>query len=278
MKSTDGGSSWNDIPNQPEYANRLSSLVFDPASPATVYAVGDTLYKSENGGDDWTEIGRCGQGNGYLVIDPMKTSTLYWKSNYGFCTSVNGGATWKDITVRRNLGYPTVVAIAATSPTTVYAAMGDGFIYRSSDGGKSWTEVRGGKQNFTGDFDSIRFLVIDPNDPGALLAVTTFDVYGSTDGGANWRQLSSIQGGGWIAGLFPDPGNPSILYIVVNDKDQRRHIASGMVMRSTDNGKTWGYATLADNQLPIINNLIMVPGMPTKIYAATDGGIFVLAL
>ena len=95
------------------------------------------------------------------------------------------------------------VAYAMTSLHETSTAIG---IYKTTNGGNSWSPVNDGLDLLTND------LQIDPVNPEVLYAATESGIYKTTDGAASWRYLSVDESGTPIIDLAIDPINPLTLY------------------------------------------------------------------
>ena len=119
-------------------------------------------------------------------------------------------------------------------------------LYKTTDGGKTWTQVLGG-----GEWTGVSALEIDPRDPDILYAATwqhhrtvaaymgggpESGLHRSSDGGDTWEKLTEGLPEGPLAkiGLALSPQNPDVLYAAI--ELNRR---TGAVYRSTDRGASW---------------------------------------
>jgi hypothetical protein len=154
-------------------------------------------------------------GPGAVVGDPSRPSDMYiacggdgvWKSSdYGY--------TWTQI--NSTIGYSpigTPIAVAGTTPATIWvsAGMGAGQVYRSTDGGATFTLTGGG---LPADLYSIK---VDPNDTTHLISGLheADGVVESTDSGDHWQTVGGPSQTGWPAGgisfypSFIDTGSAS---------------------------------------------------------------------
>src|SRR5579885_1245070 len=205
-------------------AQFINVFAVDPVNSSNVYA-GATrggsepvLYKSADGGLTWTgsDTGMPANFTVYggfnystiqasvkaLVVDPSNPNVLYagFSSGSGIYISTNGGASWFAVTN----GLPQlffaggrVVGALAVDPhhsQTVFAALGAlnngaGAIYRSADGGNTWSNVLAGGNGSVG-FVSV---AIDPvNSLNIYAANNSYGgFYKSADGGNTWTNLNS---------------------------------------------------------------------------------------
>ena len=158
------------------------------------------------------------------------------------------------------------LAIDPVTPTTLYAGTCDRGLFKSTDGGASWTAT--GLTNI-----SVSALAIDPKMPttlyagavtvdcatGALLPPVEAGVFKSTDGGASWGYIGPYQ---VVYALAIDPQTPTTLYAGTYWE----------VFKSTDGGATWstdGGATWSATGLFSVQTLAIDPVTPTTVYAGT---------
>ncbi len=101
-------------------------------------------------------------------------------------------------------------------------------------------------------------------------------VWRSTDYGIKWKNITD----NWpsasdsIGALAVAPSNPNVIYAGTGESDIRGDMITGDgVYKSTDAGKTWSYAGLRDTHTTM--DLIVDPGDPNTVYAASMGHVFV---
>ena len=230
---------------------------------------GRMLYASDDVGQSFVQsenvlyVGRLVQS----AADPDALYTL------GSTGSVNGvlkspdrGATW----FLAEEGLPddfqpwTLAAAPSVAGTAYVISNGQPApIYRTLDGGVSWTLVSSAVTNsYPVD------MVVDANDASTVYLATTTEFLKSSDGGATWQPLSTAP---LAARLFFDGRAPAALYAVVTTNG---------LSRSTDGGATWQPAngTIGDHYF---YDLAFDPSDAQKLYAATagtsssPGGLFV---
>jgi photosystem II stability/assembly factor-like uncharacterized protein len=179
-KSTDDGTTWSERwfgnPGLAPYG-----LVIDPTNPQTLYAPGDLyangnhtdsgLFKSTDGGANWSATGLTNTFVRVVAIDPFNPNTLYVGTTYydydlpgpllGLFKSTDSGSSWfainnglTDLIYTRS----TVAALTIdpVDPNILYAGTSGRGIFRSADGGASWGEFNSGLTNL-----SINALAID---------------------------------------------------------------------------------------------------------------------
>ena len=187
----------------------VTSLVFDPTTPTTLYAAtrfGD-VYKSEDGGATWRYLRGSGFGGRSLAIASTTPTTLYVYGGRGVYKSADGGETWRAVNRGLELGAMNSVSalsIDPTNPRVVFAGTRNG-VYKSTDGGANWRKAEG-------YFPEINALSIDPTNSQVIVAGASNGVYKSTDGGATWTRTWTSTGlNSKVWDVFIDPANPQVL-------------------------------------------------------------------
>ncbi|WP_299315724.1 hypothetical protein [uncultured Aquimarina sp.] len=158
-----------------------------------------------------------------------------------------------------------------TNSRIIYAGTAGGGVWKSSNGGASFTPI------FDDHAQSIGAVSIDPNDPDNTVWVGTGEIwtrnsvsvgdglYRTTDGGANWKKMG-FENSERISSIQINPKNSNEIYVGVigalwGDSEDRG------VYKTTDGGKTWE-KILYINQRTGANEVIMDPNDPNTLYAA----------
>jgi len=256
-KSVNGGASWT-----------LALKIDDPdacydfvvAAGAVVYAgISRDLYKSDDYGETWQKVYE--RIDAACAIDPTSTDTVYVGAQGGVAKTTDGGQTWTRYSIASEGFIVNALAINPITPTIIYAggeeiAANKGEIYKSMDGGISWTQVL----TTTYGEPCISRIAIDPDQPSTVYAGGWISVYKSTDGGASWEQLEVD--GGLLLNL--DPYDPQIVYAGGNDVG---------LFRSLDGGLTWEEVV----NVQVLYNprtLALDPNSPNTLYIGNPFGIY----
>ena len=224
-KSTNYGNTWENISDGwPSSSDSIGALAVAPSDPKVIYAgtgesdirgdmiTGDGIYKTTDGGKNWKYAGlRDTHTTMGLVVDPRNADVVYAASmGHVFVSGPNRG------------------------------------VFKSTDGGKTWTKVL-----FVNDKTGVVDLVMDPNNPDVLYATAWqayrtpwklssggpgSGIYKTTDGGAHWTNISHSPGLpdetlGKI-GVAVSASNPQVVYAAIQSKN-------GGVFKSTDGGKSF---------------------------------------
>jgi hypothetical protein len=198
-RTDDGGASWQPIPNLNGF---VMSIVVDPSSPSTIYAVLPPtalgVFKTTDGGESWTNIGPDDQVNAFAVSS-SSPSTVYAGTSSGVMRSDAGGDGWVLTGEEYVLGSVHAIAVDPADSSVVYAATDHG-LFRSVSGGTEWSLV--------GPFGFL--LALAPSSPSTLYVYTGSGVAVSHDRGDTWGEASISDSPVWA--LAVDPVDSSIVY------------------------------------------------------------------
>jgi photosystem II stability/assembly factor-like uncharacterized protein len=322
--TSDGGTTWNSVslPNTIPGASTLSGplLAADPQRPSRLYALADYLYVTDNGGQDWTKLGTPGIpifGLLALVLDPVNSTTIYSTGPTslrpisggvvvgGVYKSTDGGLNWTFSPIATStadtpafIGGPAIVgglAIDPRTPSTVYAAILNGGIFKSTDAATTWKS--------TGPLPAAvgTAVAVDLLNPAVLYAsgaavsippVFNGSLYKSLDAGATWSPINNGLPSGWFANfLIPDRTVPGRVYAARSDIIPSPFLpptflppgpppSSNLIYRTDDGGNSWmpigsglpdwPIASLAVD--PINSALVYVAPRYGGLYRSTDAG------
>jgi hypothetical protein len=201
-----------------------------------MYAAGDSMLKSTDGGSTVKAIGtgKLDSGNIVLAIGVSGTSTdsLYCATAPSdnrpmhVFRSTDGGKTYQNITAT-NLPnrYPRRITVNPHNSKELYivfAGFGSGHIFKSTDAGASWTDI-------SADLPNIPFhcLMIYPRDTRYLFAGSDLGAFTSADGGKTWKDFSD----GWsdmimVFDLVYSPADQSVLAFTHGHGVYRRSLKS----------------------------------------------------
>ena len=225
-KSTDYGVTWSNITDHtlPGSSDSIGAIAVAPSDSKVIYVgtgesdirgtfiTGDGVFRSDDAGKHWHAAGLADTHTiSALVVDPHNPEVVY-----------------------------------ASSMGHVFKADPDRGVFKSTDGGKSWSKIL-----FVDDKTGAIDLVMDPRDPQVLYAAMWqasrtpwklddggpgSGLYKSTDGGAHWSEISHNSGFpqeilGRV-GVSVVASNPQVVYAIVQSKN-------GGVFRSDDGGGNW---------------------------------------
>lgn len=263
--------------------NASASLIAaDPSDPYVVYAVfgGSDLYRSGDGGRGWTRIASFG-GIQSVLVHPTIPSILFLSvfdanaENARLLKSTDRGLTWRAVLEMPFFSdFVRALAASATNPPVFYAGTSFSGIFKSVDGGDTWSPV----PSHIGVAGVIASLFVDPKDEATIYTGTEADTYyhtwgafiTSSDGGATWVDRSPGQTAG-VPAIAVDPA-ASTLFIGLR-KDLYALEIDG-VFRSNDGGATWSPASAGLPPYADVLSLAIDPAGSGTLYAGTDRGVY----
>ncbi len=216
------------IPSGGGGVGRVNSVRNLPGSSTTFFACapGGGVWKTTNSGTNWTVLNTddlASIGVSDIAIDPLNTNILYIATgdgdagdtySLGVLKSTDGGNTWASTGLSwtvQNQRTTSRILIHPTTTSTLLVATSNG-IWRTTDGGTNWTQVR------TGSFKDIKY---HPTNPSIVYAAgTTF--WRSTDGGITWTQVTSgVPAAGDVSrlALAVSAASPDYVYILAGGND-----------------------------------------------------------
>ena len=169
---------------------------------------------------------------------------------------------------RRRGGWPVVsngieaataqkVFVAPTQPATVFASMSSG-VFRSTNGGASWTPVGPGLPS-----SGVTAFAASPRSPSTVYAATSEGLFRSPDAGLTWTRLGVSEP---VRSLAVDPDSGNTVFAGTD--------ANG-VLRSQDSGASWSASNQGLFASTAVTALAVDPLVPFSLYASTSpGGLF----
>ena len=295
----------------PFRAGRVNAVTGVPGQPNTFYfgSVGGGVWKSSNSGRSWTAVfdGAGVASVGAIAVAPSDPNVVYVGTGEadmrdsiqfgdGMYRSADAGKTWKHVGLEssRQIGR---VIVHPRDPNTVFvAALGHAYgphpdrgVYRSKDGGATWTKVL-----YKGDSVGAIDVAFDPSNPQTLYAamwavrrppwfiyapanLSGSGLFKSVDGGTTWTPLTKglpAEGLGRM-GIAISAANPKRIYVVADAKE-------GGLFRSEDAGATftkvsadmrvWGRGWYFEKVTADPKNADVVYVPNTGVYKSIDGG------
>ena len=253
-KSINGGAKWFKI-NNGLTSTEVQSLAVNPIYTQSIYAGTRFcgLFLSKNGGLSWEET-ELKNETMKIYFDPKNSNTVFVLTSLGMYKSVDGGRKWDWCMVDpKNEIRPMSLAIDPISTKTIYiGSYGDG-VFKSTNGGSSWTKINAGLTN-----TYINSIVIDPKNPQIIYAGTDKGLFKSTNGGLSWSKTGLADA--LICSLYFDPINSQTIYA-----------ASESLFKSTNGGLDW---IKLNSDFGFICALVINPMNNQIIYAVSYGSVF----
>ncbi|HZO90122.1 MAG TPA: hypothetical protein VFB38_17470 [Chthonomonadaceae bacterium] len=228
-RSLDRGQTWQWWPlaGRAPWSNTCYALAFDPQTPGRIWGAFSNVHDIPNGNIIYGNHRGTGPG--------------------GVCLSTDYGATWKPSNQGLPLAPTTSVVVDPHSPREsriLYAGLFGAGVYKSIDGGKTWTARNAG----LGTEANRRVCRVYLHPDGTLYALVTalrqngrflsegVGLYRSTDGAAHWALVNRSQPLLWPKDFTIDPHDSRVIYLCGCDANGQEEAG---LYRSTDGGATW---------------------------------------
>ncbi len=248
-RSTNRGLSWNVI--TAGIVTTPQPLAFDPITPSRVFTAAPFLMLSEDTGATFQLAQGPNAPNGISHLVFTSDGTLYaLLHSHGAAKATAPYVTWTNLqTPWPANSTPTAVGTAAGNANLLFVGVYEQGIYRTTDGGATWSgPLNLGISNLA-EFSANR-IEVDPNNAQIVFAASSHALYRSTNQGDTWTMIN-----GPTASVAVNPANSlqvTALYY------------GGGVIRSSDGGDTWP---------PARNGFqLSVYGTPQGYYVPNDPG------
>jgi hypothetical protein len=284
-------------------------LAVDPANPDRLWAASYTegVWYTTNGGTTWQRTELCPTPNPkdsdpatwcdpspdgvtVIAVDPTNPSILYAGARgSGLYKSTNGGATWavanvglysKETVYSPLVFDPTTVFVDPAKPNIVFVGILETGIFRSTNGGQSFTLAMGGIKTalngvVSGNLKSAGEFVYDPVTKNLLVGMCT-GVYRSANGGASWVSSSKgipIDENSCGGALQQSPVNPK-LFVYYGS-------TGAALWGSADSGRSWkplntvGFCCTSGGNVGAADAMVFDAHYATTIYwGSVENGVY----
>ena len=303
--SEDGGSSWTPVFDD-QTALSIGAIAAHPTDPDTLWVGtgeetgggysydGEGVFRTTDGGQSWTDLGLAEVRRiGKLAVDPSNPERVFVAAvgglhnldeHRGVYRSTDGGGGWVKVLYIQDDTGAIDVAIDPQNPDRVFAAIWQrsradnhsyyggaaSGIYRSTDGGDSWTQLASGLPSGTG-VGRIGVAVAASN-PQFVYAVivnssgTLDGVYRSTNGGDSWSEVSSAglpssfsTYGYYFGQIRVDPTDENTVYV-----------GDLWLWRSTNGGSS--FSAIGTTMHVDVHAIEVGPG--SRLLVGNDGGFY----
>lgn len=299
-KSHDGTQTWQPVFEKEKVA-AIGAVTIDPnnndvvwagtgeANPRNDVSYGDGVYKTTDGGKTWKNMGLQGTRHiSRILVDPKDSNHVIVgalgdvfgpSKDRGVYVTYDGGKTWRNTLFVSNQSGVSDMAMDPQDPNVVYAGIWhflrqpwtftsggpDDGLYKSTDGGKTWTKLTGHglPTGITGRIG----LAIAPSDGNRVYALIESKqgiLWRSDDGGKNWKMVSDD--------TLVDQRPFYFTHIAVDPKDENKVYAVSMMLAvSTDGGKK--FKAIAKDVHVDYHAIWIAPNDPKRLIVGEDGGI-----
>ena len=265
-------------------------------------SIGDGIYKSTDNGETWVHSGlENSERIARIAVSPSNSDQVFaavpgalWSdsTDRGLYKTTDGGKTWKQVLKGPNLSTGcTDVAIDPASPNAMFACMwdfrrtgweyrsgGDGpdkpsasGLFRSTDGGETWTEItpEANKGFPKKPYGRLAVAIAPSNSKRIYCLVESPDsaLFVSDDGGATWDKRDKSNWMVWrpfyFARLVVDPKNPDRVFK-----------PDGALILSEDGGKSFAVVGGFQGAHGDVHDVWIDPTNPQTVFSGDDGGMW----
>ena len=299
-KTTDGGVYWENISDGFFKRASVGAIAVAPSDPNVIYvgmgestirgnvSHGDGVYKSTDGGKTWTHLGLADTRQiGKVRIHPQNSDLVYVaalghahgpNNERGVYRSKDGGKTWEQILFRNEDVGAHDIAMDPHNPRILYAALwrarrlpnalqsgGEGCgLFKSSDGGDTWTEITRKPGLPTGMVGKIGVTVSGARADRVWAIIEAEDgaVFRSDDGGETWQRLCEepdLRKRPWYyQHIHADPQDQETVWVL-----------NVRCFKSVDGGRTFSRVAVIHGDT---HDLWIDPRNPQRMILGDDGG------
>jgi photosystem II stability/assembly factor-like uncharacterized protein len=297
-KTTDAGATWQSLTDHTPISS-VGAIAVAPSNRNILYVgtgeaaprgditYGDGVYRTSDGGKTWTNVGlKDSRQIGALVVDPNNPDIVLVaafghafgpNAERGVFRTTDGGKTWVKVLYKDDQTGAIDVSFDPHNSKIVYAALwqarrqpwnfssggpGSG-LYRSGDGGVTWTRLSGNGLP-GGILGRIHVSVsgADSNRVYAMIEAAQGGLFRSDDGGTHWRRINDdgrlSQRAWYFSTILADPRRADTIYA-----------ENTGLFRSTDGGKTFELLSARHGDH---HGLWIDPANPDRIIDSSDGG------
>jgi photosystem II stability/assembly factor-like uncharacterized protein len=300
-KTTDGGINWEPVSDNSVFGTgSVGAIGICDSDPNTVYvgmgespirgnvSHGDGVYKSNDAGKTWKRVGlEDTRQIARIRVHPKNPDLVYvaalghvWgpSEQRGIFRSKDGGKTWEKVLSRGNKAGAIDLILDPGNANTMYAGFWEvyrkpwtlesggpgGGIFKSTDGGDTWTELTRNPGLPRGTVGKIG-ITVSPANPDRVWAIVEAEdggVFRSDNGGTSWTKVNDErrlrQRAWYYTRIYADPKNADTVYV----------LNTGFY-RSNDGGRTYTSISVphGDN-----HDLWIAPDDPNRMIESNDGG------
>ena len=300
-KTTDGGNTWFPVTDGKITSSSIGAVAVAETNPDIVYigggetqlrgsiTQGDGVYRSTDGGETWRHVGlRETQAIARIRIHPTDPDIVYVAAlghpygdneQRGIFRSKDGGNSWEKILYKSPKAGGVDISIDRTNPKVIYASLwqvyrrawkmwgGGPFsgIYKSTDGGDTWTELTKNPGMPEGPIGKIGMAVspADANRVWAIVEAPEGGVFRSDDGGKSWERTNDDrkirQRHFYYSRIVADPWDRETVYAL-----------NTRLYKSMDGGVT--FDTQISTPHGDQHDLWIDPNDPKRMTNSNDGG------
>src|SRR5215469_8468710 len=303
-KSINGATTFKPVFDHQEVQS-IGAITIDPSNHKIVWvgsgeswtrnsvSIGYGIYKSTDGGENWTNIGlKDSERIARILVDPADSNTVYacatghlWNDSdeRGVYRTNDGGKSWKKVLAGANGSTGcAMLSMNAQEPKTIYASMWDfrrqgwtfrsggpgSGLFKSTDGGEHWTELTSANNQGLPEKPYGRIaLAVAPSKPNVVYAMIECKkgaLYRSNDGGKTWAKEDASQWMVWRPFYFAN--------LIVDPKDENKVFKVDLLLLlSVDGGRSFSPTANAHGDF---HTLWIDPANTNLVFTGDDGGMW----
>ncbi|HEY6253794.1 MAG TPA: sialidase [Candidatus Angelobacter sp.] len=303
-KSINGATTFKPVFDK-EDVQSIGAVTIDPSNHKIVWvgtgeswtrnsvSVGDGIYKSTDGGENWTLMGlKDSEHISRILVDPTDSNTIYAcatghifddNNERGVYKTSDGGQTWQRVLAGANTSTGcAMLSMSAKEPKTIYASLWDfrrqgwtfrsggpgSGLFKSTDGGQRWTEITPSANNGLPEKPYGRIaLAVAPSKPNVVYAMIECKksaLYRSNDGGNTWAKEDASQYMVWRPFYFAN--------LIVDPKDENKVFKVDLaLLLSVDGGRSFSGTANAHGDF---HTVWIDPANTNLVYTGDDGGMW----
>ena len=286
-KTVDGGNLWVPLTDELSILNH-GAIALDPTDPDIVYAgtgeyttlsTGDGLFRSTDGGLFWDRIATTsdvGATCSGIAVDPNETEVIHVTGDLGYCRTLDNGDNWYTMLSGARCSS---LALNKTHPMTLYVGRHYDGVYRSTDGGDTWTRLSNGLPS--SNVSRVLVAVADSNPDVVYASILGTDghlegLYRSADGGDSWTAKPNTPDYPYPQGSYDmfmqvDPTNANTVYC----GGVFPSYAEAGVIKSTDGGNSWTDISVGSDSSQLHPDQHAIAFAPDgTVWVGNDGGVW----
>ncbi len=297
-KTDDAGITWRNISDGFFKSGSVGAIAIAPSDPNVIFvgmgehavrgvmtSHGDGMYKSTDAGKSWKHIGlpnsrhiaavRIHPTNPDLVFVAVQGALFGPGEDRGVYKSTDGGKTWSKVLYVDASTGAADLSMDPSNPRILYAGMWDhqrtpwqvrsggkgSGIWKSSDGGETWEQLKNGLPKEMGKI-AVDVSPANPQRVYANIEAEKGGVFRSDDGGKTWQQVNSqritVARAWYYIEIFADPNNANVVYVL-----------NAPMLKSIDGGRTF---QSIPNPHVDQHDMWINPANSQNIILANDGG------
>jgi photosystem II stability/assembly factor-like uncharacterized protein len=304
-KSVDGGSNFRPVFDR-EKVQSIGAIAIDPSNAKNIWvgtgeswarnsvSMGDGIYKSTDGGDNWTNVVLPDSERiAKVLVDPKDSNTVFAcatgaafkdSTDRGVYKTSDGGKSWRKVLAGMNASTGcAMMSMNVSEPDVLYATMWDyrrqawtfrsggvgSGIFKSTDKGEHWTEIdQSSAKGLPAKPYGRIALAVAPSNPKVVYAMVecaNSALYRSNDAGLTWNRMDASQYMVWRPFYF---GN-----LIVDPKNENKVFKGDLILLLSDDGGK-SFQSTANSAHGDHHDVWISPDNPNLVFDADDGGLW----